>query len=199
MRARLAVHVSRQQCELREIVLRDKAPEFLAASPKGTVPVLVKPDGAVIEESLEVMLWALHESDPDSWLVPPSGDLDAMLALIEACDREFKANLDAYKYASRAAPENGVQARNAGAQFLVELDGRLTVQPYFFGERQTLADMAIFPFVRQFANVDRDWFDQQTWPHLLKWLEDLLASSRFADVMKKYSKWQNGSDIVVFN
>ena len=82
MRARLAVHVSRQQCELREIVLRDKAPEFLAASPKGTVPVLVKPDGAVIEESLEVMLWALHESDPDSWLLPPSGDLDAMLAAL---------------------------------------------------------------------------------------------------------------------
>ena len=199
MRARLALHVSGLQCELREIVLRDKAPEFLATSPKGTVPVVVKPDGVVLEESLDVMLWALQENDPDNWLMPPTSDLDAMLALINASDTGFKTNLDAYKYASRDVPEKGLQARNAGGVFLAELDRRLVGQPYFFGDRLTLADMAIFPFVRQFANVDRDWFDQQPWPQLLAWLEGLLASPRFSEVMKKYSKWENGSDAVIFN
>ena len=198
VRARLAVHASQQRCELREIVLRDKAPEFLAASPKGTVPVLIKPDGAVVEESLDVMLWALGEHDPDSWLSPPTGDFDAMLALIEASDTGFKANLDAYKYASRDVPENGAKARGAGATFLLGLNERLEGQPYLFGDRITLADMAIFPFVRQFANVDREWFDQQSWPRLLEWLEELLDSSRFADVMKKYAKWQAGDAAVLF-
>ena len=117
MRARLALHASGQRCELREIVLRDKASAFLAASPKGTVPVLLTPDGSVIEESLDVMLWALRAHDPERWLVPAIGDLDAMLVLIEACDTGFKPNLDAYKYASRDAPEKGLEARAAGCRF----------------------------------------------------------------------------------
>lgn len=198
MRARLAVHASGQRCELREIVLRDKAPEFLAASPKGTVPVLVEPSGNVIEESLDVMLWALEKHDPEEWLAPPTGSLDEMLALIEACDGEFKANLDAYKYASRDTPEKGLEARAAGAEFLIELNDRLSSQSYFFGNRLTLADMAIFPFVRQFANVDRAWFESKPWPHLLAWLDGLLGAPRFEAVMKKYAKWQAGDGAVLF-
>lgn len=198
MRARLALHASGQRCELREIVLRDKAPEFLAASPKGTVPVLLPPGDAVIEESLDVMLWALRARDPERWLVPEIGDLDAMLVLIEACDTGFKPNLDAYKYASRDAPEKGLEARAAGAVFLAKLDERLGRHPYLFGERLALADMAVFPFVRQFANVDRGWFDDEPWPHLRRWLEELLESPRFAHVMKKYAKWQPDDAPMIF-
>lgn len=197
MRARLALLVSGRRCELREIVLRDKAPEFLAASPKGTVPVLLTPDGDIIEESLDVMLWALRAHDPEDWLVPAAGDLDAMLALITACDTDFKANLDAYKYASRDTPENARAARQAGSAFLAQLDARLAQHRYLFGERLSLADAAILPFVRQFANVDRGWFDGEPWPHLRKWLEELLDSPRFARIMKKYAKWQ-ANDAPIF-
>lgn len=197
MRARLALHVSGQRCELREIVLRDKAPEFLAVSPKGTVPVLVTPDGQIIEESLDVMLWALQAHDPEDWLVPAADDLDAMLALIGACERDFKPNLDAYKYASRDAPEKALAARQAGSAFLAQLDSRLALDRYLFGGRLSLADAAILPFVRQFANVDRGWFDDEPWPHLRAWLEALLDSPRFSHIMKKYAKWQ-ANDVPIF-
>ncbi|MFY0612399.1 MAG: glutathione S-transferase [Hyphomicrobiaceae bacterium] len=198
MRARLALHASGQACELREIVLRDKAPEFLAASPKGTVPVVMTPDGGVIEESLDVMLWALEQHDPEGWLSPSDGNRDAMMALIARCDTAFKPNLDAYKYASRDTPEKGLEARAAGAVFLTELDAQLSGTTYLFGERLSLADTAIFPFVRQFANVDRTWFDAQPWLNLIRWLSEWLASQRFADVMKKYAKWQAGDAPIVF-
>ena len=198
MRARLALQASGQRCELREIVLRDKAPEFLAASPKGTVPVVVTPDGSVIEESLDVMLWALEQHDPEGWLSPPDGDRDAMMALIARCDTAFKPNLDAYKYASRDTPEKGLEARGTGAAFLTELDTRLAQNPHLCGERLSLADMAILPFVRQFANVDRDWFDGEPWPNLIRWLNELLSSSRFTAIMKKYAKWQAGDAPTVF-
>ena len=129
MRARLALLSSGRRCELREIVLRDKAPEFLAASPKGTVPVLIAPDGTVIEESLDVMMWALEQHDPEQWLSPPDGHRDAMLALIDRCDTAFKPNLDAYKYASRDTPEKALAARTAAATFLTELDARVGANP----------------------------------------------------------------------
>ncbi len=198
MRARLALYSSGQRCELREIVLRDKASEFLAASPKGTVPVLLTPDGTVIEESLDVMLWALRAHDPERWLAPETGDFDAMLVLINACETTFKPNLDAYKYASRDGPEKGLEARAAGAIFLAELDERLGHNRHLFGERLALADMAVFPFVRQFANVNRGWFDGKPWPRLRRWLEALLESPRFALAMKKYAKWQPDDAPVLF-
>ena len=198
MRARLALHASGQACELREIVLRDKAPEFLEVSPKGTVPVLITEDGSVIEESIDVMLWGLGRNDPERWLQPPSGDLDEMLALISACDTDFKPNLDAYKYASRGEQAAGLQARGEGAVFLLSLDERLRDQPYLFGERLSLADIGVFPFVRQFAHVDRQLFDREPWPALRRWLDELLEAPRFAGVMKKYAKWQAGDAPVMF-
>ena len=198
MRARLALLASGRRCQLREIVLRDKAAAFLAASPKGTVPVLL-PDGeTILEESLDIMLWALKAHDPERWLMPDTGDLDAMLDLIAACDTAFKPNLDAYKYASRDIPDNGLAARAAGSEFLRQLNQRLASQPYLFGGRIALADMAILPFVRQFANVDRAWFDGEPWPYLLRWLEELLDSPRFAQVMTRYAKWQPDDAPVIF-
>ncbi len=198
MRARLAVLASGVRCELREIVLRDKAPEFLGASPKGTVPVVVTPDGRVIEESLDVMHWALAQNDPEDWLGAGPSSGDEMEALIAECDGPFKKALDRYKYATRYEGADPLAERAKAQTFLRKLDGRLAGQPYLTGSKISLADMAIVPFVRQFANVDRAWFDAQPWPHLIGWLEAFLASGRFEAIFKKYPKWQAGDAPTVF-
>ncbi|WP_457647570.1 glutathione S-transferase [Profundibacter sp.] len=179
MRARLALASAGIPCELREILLRDKAPELLQASPKGTVPVLVT-DTQVIDESLDIMLWALNHNDPEGWLDMP----DTGLELITRTDSEFKPNLDAYKY------KGDMAARARAATFLHELDAQLS--PYLFGTAPKLADMAILTFVRQFAFVDKPWFDAQDWPNLTNWLQDFIASPRFTAIMLKYPKWQAG-------
>ncbi|MGI9388185.1 MAG: glutathione S-transferase [Methyloligellaceae bacterium] len=198
MRARLAIAASGIGCDLREIVLRDKAPEFLEASPKATVPVLVQGDGTVVDESLDIMDWALARSDPEGWLVPETGTVEEMRALIASADDDFKGNLDRYKYPNRHEGGDAAAARQAGALFLRGLDDRLTGQPYLFGSRACLADMAIVPFVRQFAHVDRAWFDAQGWPHLRDWLDRFLASERFQAIMEKYPKWHAGDPAIVF-
>ena len=198
MRARLALLASGVRCELREIVLRDKAPEFLSASPKGTVPVVVTPAGAVIEQSLDVMHWALEQNDPDGWLCPDGGTADEMDALIAECDGPFKSALDRYKYATRYEDADPLAERARGAEFLERLEGRLAENRYLFGAKASLADMAIAPFVRQFANVDRAWFDGEPWPHLISWLEAFLASERFEAIFKKYPKWQTGDAPTLF-
>ncbi|MBU2531347.1 MAG: glutathione S-transferase [Alphaproteobacteria bacterium] len=198
MRARLALECSGSVVELREVVLRDKPAEMLVASPKGTVPVIVLRDGTVIEESLDIMLWALGSSDPEGWLAPEIDDLGAMLALIAETDAGFKRDLDAYKYTPGGKRVEACAARVAGSRFLCELDSRLRHGGFLFGGRAALADNAIFPFVRQFANVDREWFDDQAWPALRQWLDHFLGSARFEKVMKKYAKWTAGDEPVMF-
>jgi glutathione S-transferase len=198
MRARLALYTSGTVCELREIVLRDKASAFLNASPKGTVPVLVCADGQVLEESLDVMLWALGQADPDGWLAPQDAPLERALELIGRADTDFKSNLDTYKYASRFTPDAADAARQNGAGFLADLDDILRTKPYLFGQVPSLADMAIAPFVRQFANVDRNWFDAQDWPGLQHWLNTFLRSEIFESIMLKYPKWQSGDSVTWF-
>ena len=193
MRARLAILASGLKVELREIVLREKAPEFLASSPKGTVPVLVTPS-AVIEESLEVMLWALDRSDPESWLVMP----EAGLEWIARCDGPFKTALDHTKYAVRYPDLDPKQERGRAAEFLLDLNSQIANSDWIFGATCTLADMAIVPFIRQFANSDRSWFDAQPWPDLQRWLSRFLASNHFAGIMTKYPKWQAGDRPVIF-
>jgi len=181
MRARLALASAGIVVALREVLLRDKAPELLAASPKATVPVLVLP-AEVIEESYDIMLWALKLADPEGWLYAHEPDL------IAACDGSFKSALDLYKYG-----QEGVEAaRGDAAEFLMGLEARLAEQPFLSGARRGLSDMAIIPFVRQFANVDRRWFDGQNWPHLRDWLDNFLASGRFSAIMHKYPIWQSG-------
>ncbi len=198
MRARLAVLASGVRCELREIVLRDKAPEFLAASPKGTVPVVVTAAGEVIEQSLDVMHWALGQNDPERWLSPEGATREEMDQLIAACDGPFKDSLDRYKYANRYEGADPIAEREKAEAFLRQLDERLSGAPFLFGQQISLADMAIAPFVRQFANVDRAWFDAQDWPHLLSWLEGFLASDRFAAIFQKYPQWHAGDELTVF-
>lgn len=191
MRARLALVASGQQCELREVVLRNKPAEMLAASPKGTVPVLLAEDGTVLEQSLDVMLWALRRSDPAGWLQPATGSLQDMLALVARCDDEFKPQLDRYKYPERH-PEGGETAREHGSGFLRDLEARLSASPQLAASHATLADAAVMPFVRQFAMVDQAWFDAQPWPRLRAWLSGWTASDLFERAMHKYAPWKSG-------
>lgn len=198
MRARLAISSSGVQCALREIVLRDKAPEFLETSPKGTVPVLVTDTGQVIEQSLDIMLWALGRSDPEGWLAPEQGSSNDIARLISRADDDFKTDLDRYKYASRYVGAEPFLARADASFFLQDLNAMLAANSFLSGARASLADFAIAPFVRQFANVDRDWFDAQDWPHLLDWLNRFLASDRFSSIMTKYPMWRLGDPVTLF-
>ncbi len=194
MRARLALQISRQECEIREVVLRDKPPSLLENSPKGTVPVLLLPNGGVVDESLDVMLWALGENDSDSWLSPPTASLKEMLTLIERTESEFKFHLDRYKYTNRHPGAVSAEHRGAASVFLMELEERLSESAWLFGNHLSLADAAIAPFVRQFANTDRNWFDGQNWPALRSWLDDFLASALFGAIMDKLAQWHLGDD-----
>jgi glutathione S-transferase len=193
MRARLAIQSSRQQVTLREILLKDKPAAFLAASPKATVPVLQVGDD-VIAESRDIMLWALGRHDPEGWLQMDSSGH----GLIDTCDGPFKRALDHTKYAVRFPNIDPDQERAKARAFLQELDARLAQSTFLMGSARTLADMAILPFVRQFANTDRVWFDAQGLPSLAGWLDAFLCSERFQTVMTKYPPWQSGQDQVLF-
>lgn len=195
MRARLAIAVSGQAVELREVVLKAKPAEMLAASPKGTVPVLVEADGTVIEESLEIMLWALGRKDPEGWLAPDKAE---MLALIAQCDGDFKHHLDRYKYPERYPGAVALEHREAASVFMRTLNERLLKASYLFGEQAALADMAIAPFIRQFAQTDAAWFAAQPWPALMQWLENIIDSPRFTAIMDKFAPWQSGTAGVRF-
>ena len=202
MRARLALRVSGQACELREVVLRHKPADLLVASPKGTVPVLVGVDGRVIEQSLDIMLWALDRHDPEGWLCPTQGTLADMLAAIAQNDGAFKFHLDRYKYPERYTDQPGTTAethRAACAEDLMALETRLAQAPYLFGAHPALVDMALAPFVRQFAHVDPDWFAAQAWPRLGAWLAAWEGSALLASVMEKYPPWRPGAPTTRFN
>ncbi len=185
MRARLALDVAEISVEHREILLRDKPAAMLAASPKGTVPVL-ETQGGVIDESLDVMHWALRRNDPGGWLDHAPGEA----ALIAANDGPFKQALDRTKYPNRFPESDPVQARQAAATHLAGLNDRLGQHASLCGPRDTLVDAALFPFIRQFAMIDRPWFDAQPWPHLQAWLNRHLESARFARIMVKHPLYE---------
>ncbi|MEM7702969.1 MAG: glutathione S-transferase [Pseudomonadota bacterium] len=199
MRARMALWVAGIPVELREVKLANKPPELAEASPKATVPVLVLPDGTVIEESLAIMRWALEQGDTEGWL--EGNDT----ALIVRNDGAFKRHLDRYKYPTRYPEEaNGDEEtfrydhRSHGLAILEDLNTRLGDNKQLSGPTRTLTDVALFPFIRQFANTDRDWFDEQGLPHLHLWLERHLASDLFAAVMPKFKPWKAGDEPIVF-
>lgn len=200
MRARLALAVSEQPHELREVVLKNKPADMLAASPKGTVPVLVLPGGEVIEESLDIMRWALARHDPAQWLSPQQASQQEMDALIAANDGDFKHHLDRYKYPNRYPQESegdaagfALKHRSEAARRLAQLDTRLD-GGWLLGTRASLADMAILPFVRQFAHSDADWFAGQAWSRLQGWLATFEASDLYAGVMGKHAAWQPAAE-----
>jgi glutathione S-transferase len=191
MRARMALLVSRASFEIREIVLRDKPAEMIAASPKATVPVLVLADGQMIDESIDIMRWALGRNDPEDWL---AGD-DA--ALIGAFDDRFKHHLDRYKYADRHETDP-IKHRLAGLAMLGELEARLAPDGNLCREAWSLTDIAIFPFVRQFASVDRPWFDAQAIPRVQRWLAQHIASPLFERAMIRLKPWAPGDAPVIW-
>jgi glutathione S-transferase len=192
MRARLAIIASGVRVELREIKLRDKPAEMLAASPKGTVPVLVLPNGDVIDESRDIMHWALQRSDPQGWLDT------FVMALITKNDGPFKAALDRYKYPHRYGLADGLEYRQEAMAFIGSLDSLLNDRPYLAGERVGFTDIAIAPFIRQFAATDREWFNTQG-PHAVKdWLERITRSALFEAAMIRYPAWRNGDVVTVF-
>jgi len=195
MRARMALWVSGQDVELREVKLANKPPELAEASAKATVPVLVLDDGNVIDESIAVMRWALGENDPEGWLA--GDDVD----LIATNDGAFKHHLDRYKYPNRYVdePNHGtVDHRAEGLAILKQLDARLAENEQLNGDRISMADIALFPFIRQFANTDRAWFDAQDLPHLQAWLQQHLDSELFKAIMPKFVPWQAGDEPIAF-
>ena len=181
MRARMSIVRSNYLCEHREVILRDRPDHMMEISPKGTVPVLLLPDGTVIEESLEIMQHVL------AW------ELDAMEASwVDRNDNEFKFHLDRYKYPNRYDDVDSLAHRALAESYLNDLDDVIG------GGISTALNDALFPFVRQFANHDRQWFDAQSWTNIHDWLAQNLDSSEFLLCMKKYPQWHVGDDVVQF-
>ena len=188
----MAIAVSGVQVELREVVLRDKPPELIEASAKATVPVLVLPDGRVIDESLDIMRRALAQNDPENWLA--AGDP----SLIEQNDGPFKTAVDRYKYPHRYGLNDGAHYREEGVAIQSQFDARLRERPFLAGDTRGFADIAIFPFVRQFAATDQNWFDALPLPALQAWLDRLMTSELFATVMTRYPQWKAGDPPILF-
>lgn len=191
MRARLALLASGTVCEIREVKLSAKPAELAEASPKATVPVLVLPDGRVIDESFDIMRWALAQNDPEGWLGRADEDL------IAANDGAFKHHLDRYKYPHRHGSDPA-EHRAAGLAMLSVLEQRLAAQAHLGGDARGLTDAAIMPFVRQFAETDRGWFDAQPLPALQAWLADYLSAPAFAAAMVRLEPWRPGDAGVLF-
>jgi glutathione S-transferase len=210
MRARLALQVAGIDVWLREVLLRDKPTAFLQTSEKGTVPVLVLADGRVVEESRDIMIWALSQNDPQGWLRVMQQDPVEAAAFLDRLDGDFKTHLDRYKYATRFDAAAGEYHRQEGASFLGDLEARLaaggpqqnaqneTGGLALWGGAMGLLDFAALPFVRQFRIAGPQWFDSRPWPHLHSWLRGFLDSPEFASIMHKYTPWQPGEDGIAF-
>ncbi len=198
MRGRMGLHISGLNYEHREVLLRDKPPTMLALSPKGTVPVYQHSDGTLIEESLDLLFWALEQNDPEAWLAT---DISAAKALIARNDGPFKHHLDRYKYKSRydetaKRGDTDIEHRTAAEVIIRDYETRLTQHAFLLGAHQTVADIAIFPFMRQFANTDRAWWDSANagkppFPQTHDWLERHLNSQLFKTIMSKHPLWQD--------
>ena len=196
MRARLGLLFAGLQVELREITLKNKPPQMLAISPKGTVPVLQLLDGTVIEESRDIMTLALTQQDAQGLLAAQT--LPQANALIDKNDNEFKYWLDRYKYADRHLDMSQAEYRQRGEVFLQMLEALLIKNSYLLGESITIADIGIMPFVRQFAHVNRKVFYDLPYPNLQRWLQDWLNHPLFLQAMTKFAPWQEKDDVVVF-
>jgi len=198
IRARFAIKASYIAVELREVLLADKPKEMISCSPKGTVPVLHLFNGRVIDESREIIDWALQQHDPNAWSPKTEVEISETNRLIEMNDNEFKQHLDHYKYADRFPEAPMEYYREQAETFLQQLESKLTQNQFLITDSISLADIAIFPFVRQFAYVDKSWFDQSDYKKLQKWLNDFIALDLFTDVMRKYPRWKRGDIAIQF-
>ena len=193
MRTRLAIRSSGVQVYMREIVLRDKPVEFVCDSAKATVPVLRLPSGQILEESIDIMQWALDQNDPDNWLKILHSRQEHARLFLTNLDGPFKHNLDRYKYASRYGLQSkeSMAHREEGSKFLTKINEWLTETPFLSGDSQGFLDIASLPFVRQFRIANPGWFDQQNWPQLHDWLQKFLSSKQFSVIMEKLKPWDS--------
>lgn len=186
MRARMTLRYSGITVEIREITFHNKPKHMLQISPKGTVPVLALESGEMLEESLDIMLWSLKKNDPDNWLQGNDADL------IDENDNSFKPSLDQYKYA--ASEKAAKKYRAEGEVFLTKLEDRLKQHSHLCGNSISITDIAIFPFIRQFAAVDEVWFEAAPYPALKEWLARLITSELFLSAMEKYTPWDEKTE-----
>ena len=194
MRVRLALLSCKIKCELREVVLRNKPQQMVNISPKATVPVLELVDGTVIDESRDIIIWAIKKNDPNQW----HPHLKEMGELVKINDTQFKIHLDKYKYSSRN-PELSKNTHRGNCDFYLKLiNEKLKVSNFLSADKQTITDISIFPFLRQFAFVDKSYFDKLPYPHLQKWLQYQLQSKLFQNIMTKYDPWHEGQNITYF-
>jgi glutathione S-transferase len=199
MRARLAIFKANQTVLLRDLVLSNKPAEMIAVSPKGTVPVLVLADETVIEESLDIMLWALRETDPNDLLYSQKDDdLSTMLSLINLFDTDFKTCLEQYKCAKRYQEDNVIECRAVCEQYIQQLEQRLEAHTFLISGKESLADIALIPFIRQFARIERQWYLQSPYPMLRQWLNRYLQSAIFTKVMAKHPLWVDEQKAILF-
>lgn len=199
IRARLALHISGLTHELREVDLGNPPDCMMSALPKGSVPVLVLPDGQVIDESWDIMLWALQQYDPENWLGSQQWHLHKATPLIAMNDGQFKAALDRYKYANRFPEHAQSYYLRQCEAFLQQLELRLESRSCLLGSALSVADAAVFPFIRQCAAVDPQGFGRLPYPHLQRWLDRLLQSSLFSAVMQKPAVWKKEDARLVIN
>ena len=192
IRARWALLSSDVDVELREVVLKDKPSEFLKVSNSGTVPCLQSSDN-IMDESIDIMIWALKKNDPDGWLDMP----DEGYGLIDEVEKKFKPHLDKTKYASRYSKIDTTISRRLAIDYLINFDKKIEGQ-FLFGNQPKLADVAIFPFVRQFANIDINWFNEFQWKKLKDWLDFFVGSKMFIKSQKKFDQWRLDADPVFF-
>lgn len=189
MRARIAIFKSKQPVLLRDIKLNNKPPEMLALSSKGTVPMLVVSESEVIEESLDIMLNMLSTNDPHDLLTKQHSTLPEMLTIIERFDHDFKDALNAYRCAKRYQENNVLELREICEVFIGELEARLSTHQFLMSDSESLLDIALMPFIRQFSKVERQWYQQSPYPKLRAWLNKYLQSPMFTKVMAQHELW----------
>jgi len=194
MRAHMALKYSGLKVELREVDLWNLPDEALAVSPEKTVPVLVTDNNHAIDESWDIVKWAVQKNDPDNWLGKNNEYLNDAEMLIETNDFSFKNDLDRYKYADRHPEHTQEYYRQQGEEFLEELEEMLAENTYLLANHLTIADIGVAPFIRQFSMVDSEWFETSPYPLLRKWLNRLLTSELFAVALAKHPIWSNTDD-----
>ena len=195
MRARMVLLHSKIQCEIREIKLSNKPKEMLAISPKGTVPVLILENGDILDESLGVMVWAIEQGNLRNLF--NSGKKE-ILDLIKINDGEFKDAIDRYKYSSLYPEKPMIEYRKMGELFLEKIESYLEKNKFIFGKNISLADLAIFPFIRQFCRVDIDWFNSSLFKKIKEWTLFFEGSENFIDIMRKIKPWTTGDKPTLF-
>jgi len=198
MRARMMVYFSRHKVELRDILLKDKPDDMITASPKATVPVLILNDGTVLDESRDIMVWAAQQNNLETLAPNTPAQQSEIKALLDENDGAFKSALDRYKYHVRFPEKSREEYRSEGERFLEKLEDRLNNHNYLIADAATMADIGIFPFIRQFANSDRGWFDTAPYPKLQKWLDQWVKSDAFTHIMKKRPIWEPGQSPCFF-